>query len=86
MVLAGNKAKHVSFVNHTTKPFIIIIIIIIIIVMINFLKNHLKKECFEMLSNLENVLQRNLKTGRARECILRAFGATNGDAFMFQCI
>ena len=83
MVLAGNKAKHVSFVNHTTKPFIIIIIII---VMVNFLKNHLKKECFEMLSNLENVLQRNLKTGRARECILRAFGATNGDAFMFQCI
>ena len=86
MVLAGNKAKHVSFVNHTTKPFIIIIIIITIIVMVNFLKNHLKKECFEMLSNLENVLQRNLKTGRARECILRAFGATNGDAFMFQCI
>ena len=85
MVLAGNKAKHVSFVNHTTKPFIIIIIITII-VMVNFLKNHLKKECFEMLSNLENVLQRNLKTGRARECILRAFGATNGDAFMFQCI
>ena len=30
MVSAGNKAKRLSLVNHTTKKFIIIIIIIII--------------------------------------------------------
>ena len=29
------------------------------------------------LGSLENVLQRNLRTERARECIFRAFGGTN---------
>ena len=29
------------------------------------------------LSNLENVLQRNLKKDRAKECIFRASGGTN---------
>ena len=28
------------------------------------------------LSNLENVLQRNLRADRARECIFRVFGGT----------
>ena len=29
------------------------------------------------LSNLENVLQKNLRTGKPRECIFRASGGTN---------
>ena len=36
MILAGNKAKRLSSVTHTTKQFIIIIIIIIIIINVSF--------------------------------------------------
>ena len=41
---------------------------------IEFFKNHPRKGVFRNVNliNLENVLQRNLKTGRARECIFRA--------------
>ena len=40
----------------------------------NFLKVVHEEECFINinLSNLEHVLQRNLRTGRTRECIFRA--------------
>ena len=37
------------------------------------------------LSNLENVLQRNLRTDRAGECIYRASGGTNFQNFSTQC-
>ena len=38
----------------------------------NFLKNHPQKRFSGCkLSNLENVLQKNLRTDRARECIVR---------------
>ena len=40
--------------------------------------------CNVNLGNLENVLQRNLKTGRARECIFRASGGTNFENFSAQ--
>ena len=44
----------------------------------NFL-NIIHKEvfCNVSLSNLKNVLQRNLRTDRARECILKVSGGTN---------
>ena len=43
-----------------------------------FLKNHPRRRLFQniYLSNLENVLQRNLRTGTSRECIFRASGGT----------
>ena len=43
------------------------------------LKNHPQGRvfCNVNLSNLENILQKNLRTGRARECIFRASGGTN---------
>ena len=34
------------------------------------------------LLNLENILQRNLRTGMAKECI---FGASGGTRFMLTC-
>ena len=37
------------------------------------------------LSNLENVLQRNLRNDRAGECIFRASGGTNFENFSAQC-
>ena len=37
------------------------------------------------LSNLENILQRNARTDRARECILRVSGGTNFENFSSQC-
>ena len=44
-----------------------------------FFKNHLRRRLSRNvnLSNLENVLQRNLKTDMARDCIFRASGGTN---------
>lgn len=33
------------------------------------------------LSNLENVLQRNLRADRARECVFRVSGGTNFEKF-----
>ena len=43
------------------------------------LKNHPQERVFHNvnLSNLGNVLQRNLRTDRARECIFRASEDTN---------
>ena len=45
----------------------------------NFFKNHPRKTVFHnvTLSNLENVLQRHLRTDRARECIFTVTGGTN---------
>ena len=42
-------------------------------------KNHLKRRvsCNINLGNPGNVLHRNLRTNRARECIFRSFGSTN---------
>ena len=37
--------------------------------------------CNVGLSNLENLLQRNLRTGRIRKCIFRASGDTNFESF-----
>ena len=44
-----------------------------------FFKNHPQRVVFHNvnLSNLENVLQRNLRIDRARECIFKASGGTN---------
>ena len=44
-----------------------------------FFKNHPRKRvfCNESLSNLGNVLQRNLRVDRARECFFRVSGGTN---------
>ena len=36
------------------------------------------------LSNLENVYKKNLKTGRASECIFRASGGTDFENFLTQ--
>ena len=41
-----------------------------------FLTSTEKSVSFFNLHNLENVLQRNLRTGTARECIFRASGGT----------
>ena len=51
----------------------------ILIWIYKFLKNHPQtRESGNVdLSNLENVLQRNLRTSRAGECIFRASGGTN---------
>ena len=51
-----------------------------------FFFNHPWKRIFRNLSlnNLENVLQRNLKTERARECIFSVFGGTNFENFSTQ--
>ena len=38
--------------------------------------------CNENLSNLGNVLQRNLRIGRARESIFRVTGGTNFENFL----
>ena len=50
----------------------------------NFLKIIHKKRlfCNESLSNLEDVLQRNLKTDRARECIFRVPRGTSFHKFL----
>ena len=49
-------------------------------------KNHLQKRAFcnVSLSNLENVLQVNLRTDRARKCIFRVYGDTNFRDFLAQ--
>ena len=49
----------------------------------NFLKIIHKKRAFHNvnLSNLENLLQRNLRTGRAVECIFRESGETDFEIF-----
>ena len=51
-----------------------------------FFKNQPQRRVFRnvRLSNLENVLQRNLRTGKARECILRVSGGTNFENFSAQ--
>ena len=51
----------------------------ILIWVYKFLKNHpqTRKSGNVDLSNLENVLQRNLRTSKAGECIFRACGGTN---------
>ena len=41
--------------------------------------------CNVNVSNLGNVLQRNLGTGRARECIFRESGGTNFENFTAWC-
>ena len=48
-----------------------------------FLKNHLQRGvfCNVNLSNLENVLQKNLRPDRVGECIFRAFGGRNFEFF-----
>ena len=48
-----------------------------------FFKNHPRKRLFrnESLCNLENVLQRNLRTDRAREYIFRVSGGINFENF-----
>ena len=38
--------------------------------------------CNVNLSNLENILQKNVKTDRPRECIFRASGGTNFANFL----
>ena len=47
------------------------------------LKNHPRKRVFrnKSLDNLENVLQRNLRTDRASECIFRVSEGTNFENF-----
>ena len=52
-----------------------------------FLKNHPQKRVFhnESLSNIENVLQRNLRTDRGREWIFRVSGGTNFEHFSARC-
>ena len=49
----------------------------------NFLKIIHEKRVFrnQSLSNLENVLQRNLRTDKARECIFRVSEGTNFENF-----
>ena len=49
-------------------------------------KNHLWRGVFRNvnLSNLENVLQRNLRTGKAEDCILKASGGTDFEKFSTQ--
>ena len=51
----------------------------------NFLKIIHKVFGDVILSNMENVLQRNLRSDRARECIFRASGGTNFENFTAQC-
>ena len=51
----------------------------------NFLKIVDEKVfCNESLSNLENVLKRNLRTDRAKVCIFRASGGTNFENLLVQ--
>ena len=52
----------------------------------NFSKNHPRRGVFRSVnfSNLENVLQRNLRTDRAGECICRASEGTNFENFSAQ--
>ena len=54
--------------------------------MYEFFINHPRREVFRNvnLSNLENVLQRHLKTDRAGQCIFRASGGTNFETFFTQ--
>ena len=51
-----------------------------------FFENHPRKRVFrnESLSDLGNVLQRNLRTDTARECIFKVFGGTNFENFSAQ--
>ena len=51
-----------------------------------FFKTHPRREVFRNvnLSNLENVLQRNLRKDRTGECIFRASGGTNSETFSAQ--
>ena len=44
-----------------------------------FLKNHAQRRVFRIvnLSNLENALQRNLRTERDGKCMFSASGGTN---------
>ena len=48
-----------------------------------FLKNHPWKRVFSnvSLSNLESVLQRNLRTDIARKCMFKVSGSTNFENF-----
>ena len=50
-------------------------------------KNHQCKRvfCNVSLSDLENVLQRNLRTDRAKECIFRVSGGTNFENLSTRC-
>ena len=51
--------------------------------MYEFFKNHPRGRVFHNvnLSNLENVLQKNLRTDRAREFIFRVFGDKNFEKY-----
>ena len=53
----------------------------------NFLKNHSHKRvfCNVSLSNLENVLQRNLNTDITRDCTSRVSGGINLENFSAGC-
>ena len=52
----------------------------------NFFQNHPRKKvfCNVSLSNLENILQINLRTDGVRECIFRVSGGTNFENFSAQ--
>ena len=55
--------------------------------MYEFFKNHPRRGVLRNgnLSNLENVLQRNVRTDRAGDCIFKASGGTDFEHFSAKC-